>query len=207
MKKLNLLIALVIFCGCAITQKATVPVSEEGINFKKYETLSIKVEDKVKTEFSKSGTQTFKELLEVRLGSIVPYTKQGFFGEKMEKGLGFKLVEENGDLTISIVIPYFKPDNKALRIIVGFGAGKGGLQYVATFTDSTGKEIATLDGGQSYGDVVAMLPFGDMESTIYRGQDSTKMFMIIKSVEQIADFIRSGGKKYTEEDKATLGGK
>ncbi len=178
--------------GCAITTKAIVPSEKEPI-FKEIKTVKINIIDEVKTDYSRTGIEMFEDLLKQRIGTALPYSEMGAFGEKIYKGLNYKLVNENEDLLINITINYFKPDNKALRWVVGFGAGKGGLRYKATF-ESGGKVFAVLEGGKSYGDMGSMI--WDPDSTLFRGKDSTQILMVTHSVNEIVEFIRSNGQKY-----------
>jgi hypothetical protein len=184
MKKL-LLLAMVLgllVSGCAITTKSTI---KESFNFTQFKTVKLEVKDEVNTPYSKEGVEEFRSIMIAHLGKT-PVSVGKFGGIKVRQGLGYQVVTDNEDLSIKISILYFKPDNKALRIIVGWGSGKGGLKYVAEFS-SKGKVLAVLEGGKSYGDVNV---FGDTESTIYRGEESTRSFMIMHSVLDIGDFLR-----------------
>ena len=78
-------------------------------------------------------------------------------------------------------------------MLVGFGSGKGGLEYETTFACKD-EIIATLNGGKSYGDVGSMV--WEPDSTVYRGSESTQILMVSHSVNEIVEFIRSNGKKY-----------
>jgi len=187
MKKMIIVLAMVMLSGCVIGTNYTIPV-EGNINFKKFKTVKFVIEDKVSTEYSKTGLEMFRMMLSDKIGTDKPYRYKKFSGEAIRKGLGMQLVENDEDLTISIVVDYFKPDNKALRLIVGFGSGKGGIHYIATFT-SKERLIAILDGGKSYGDVVMV---GDTDSTIYRGSESTQILMVDWSVNEIVNFMREG---------------
>jgi hypothetical protein len=178
-----LMLAMVIgSVGCAITNKSTM---NEPCDFSQFKTVRLEVKDEVNTPYSKEGVEKFKSTMVAHLEKT-PLSAGKFGGVKVRPGLGYKVVNENEDLLIKISIPYFKPDNKALRITVGFGAGKGGLKYVAEFS-SNGNILGILEGGKSYGDVNI---FGDAESTMYRGGESTRSFMIIHSVMDIGDFLR-----------------
>ena len=177
MRKMALILALIFATGCAVTTHVTVPNQEVKLDFKKYKKIKVAIQDNVNTTFSISGMPVLEGLLQGRLKSI-----------------GYSVVNEDEDLGIDIQVVIFKPDNKALRMLVGFGSGKGALVYRANFKDHSGL-IATLDGGKSYGDVTAMLPFGDMETTVFRGEETTKMLMIQHSVDQIIDFIRADGER------------
>lgn len=198
MKKLITLVMvlglLMVLGGCAITTKAVVPSGQE-FNFRQIQTIKINIIDEVKTDYSRTGIEMLEGLLKQRIATALPYSERGAFGEKLHKGLDYKLVNENEDLLINVTINYFKPDNKALRMIVGFGSGKGGLQYTAAF-ENKGKIIATLDGGKSYGDMGSMV--WEPDSTVYRGKDSTQILMVTHSVNEIVEFIRSNGQKYRE---------
>lgn len=188
MKKIMLvMLAMVVLSGCVIGTNCTIPV-EGNINFKKFKTVKFVIEDMVSTEYSKTGLEMFSMILSDKIGTDKPYRYKKFSGEAIRKGLGMQLAENDEDLTISIVVDYFKPDNKALRLIVGFGSGKGGIHYIATFT-SKERLIATLDGGKSYGDVVEL---GDTDSTVYRGSESTQILMVDWSVNEIVNFMREG---------------
>jgi hypothetical protein len=185
MKKIAmvLMLAMVIgLLGCAITNKSTM---KEPCSFSQFKTVRLEVKDEVNTPYSKEGVEEFTSIMVAHLEKT-PVSAGKFGGVKIRQGLGYKVVNENEDLLIKISIPYFKPDNKALRMLVGWGSGKGGLKYVAEFS-SKGKILGILEGGKSYGDVNI---FGDAESTIYRGGESTRSFMIIHSVMDIGDFLR-----------------
>jgi len=173
--------------GCVIGTNCTIPV-EGDINFKEFKTVKFVIDDKVSTEYSKTGLEMFRMILSDKIGTDKPYRYKKFSGEAIRKGLGMQLAENDEDLTISIVVDYFKPDNKALRLTIGFGAGKGGIHYIATFT-SKERLIATLDGGKSYGDVAMV---GDTDSTVYRGSESTQILMVDWSANEIVDFMREG---------------
>jgi hypothetical protein len=193
MKKLILLamvLGLFTVSGCAITSNYT--LHDSNVNFTNFKTVQVKIVDKVNTDYSKEGIVEFESTLKAHLEKT-PLSVGRFGGMTIKKGLGYCVVNQDEDLLIQIDVIYFKPDNKALRIIVGMGSGKGGLKYVAKFS-SKGKPLATLEGGKSYGDVNI---FGDSESTIYRGGESTKSFMILHSVVEIGNFLR--GEMMTEK--------
>ncbi len=186
-----------ILAGCAITTKAVVTEGQE-VDFGQCQSVKIEITDNVKTAYSKSGIEMFEGLLKQRVGTVLPYSGKGAFGEKLYKGLGKTIVDKEEDLLIKISIPYFQPDNKALRMLVGFGSGKGGLEYEAAFVGKD-KILATLNGGKSYGDVGSMV--WEPDSTVYRGSDSTQILMVTHSVNEIVEFIRSNGKKFQGDQK------
>ncbi len=195
MKKI-LMLAMVLLSGCAITTNYTI---KEPCNFtQQFKTVRLEVKDEVNTPYSKAGVEEFKSILTAHLGKT-PVSVGKFGGLKVRQGLGYQVVTENEDLLIKVSIVYFQPDNKALRIIVGWGSGKGGLKYVAEFS-SKGKILATSEGGKSYGDVNV---FGDTESTIYRGEDSTRSFMIMHSVLDIGDFLRGENRESEQTPQVT----
>lgn len=188
MKKLLLLTLMLglLGSGCAIGRSVNLPTGD--VNFSSFKTVSISIEDKVQTEYSKSGIEMLREILSDKIGTAKPYRFKKFSSEAIRKGLNIKLVTQDEDLSINIVVDYFKPDNKALRMIVGFGSGKGGIHYIATFS-TKGKVIAVLDGGKSYGDALIV---GDTDATIYRGKESTQILMVDYSANEIVEFMREG---------------
>jgi hypothetical protein len=189
MKKMMVVMAVVIglvVSGCAIGRSVNLPAGD--VNFSPFKTVSISIEDKVLTEYSKSGTEMLRGILLDKVCTSKPYRFKKFSSEAIRKGLNLKLLEKDAELSISIVIDYFKPDNKALRLLVGFGSGKGGIHYVATFS-ANGQVIAVLDGGKSYGDALMV---GDTDSTVYRGAESTQILMVDYSANEIVEFMREG---------------
>jgi hypothetical protein len=53
-------------------------------------------------------------------------------------------------LALRVDVQDFNPGNAALRITVGFGAGRGSLIYVAEYADPDGQIVAKMDGQERF---------------------------------------------------------
>ncbi|MDT4291210.1 DUF4410 domain-containing protein [Methylomonas sp. MO1] len=62
---------------------------------------------------------------------------------------GFNLVTEDNATHLEVAISDFDPGNAALRLTVGFGAGRGSLVYNAKYTKS-GKVLVDYDGAERF---------------------------------------------------------
>ncbi len=86
-------------------------------------------------------------------------------------------------------IQQFDPGNRALRTVVGFGAGRAVLKYTARFEDSHGKLLAELDGGKAYHGLEVV------DNPTFKSDESTRMGLISYSVSQIGEFLDNNGKQ------------
>jgi hypothetical protein len=167
--------------GCAVkTNLMSTDLDTDRIDFKIYKNIKIIFVDGVNTEFSQTGIPIFEVSLKTKL-----------------KALGYSVVENNEDLVLMVEIIKFHPDNKAMRVLIAFGSGRGLLVYKAKFLDPQKGCIATLSGGKSYGDVTAtlgdgLLIGGDSEFSLWKSHATIQALMIHHSVEQIGNFIKLG---------------
>lgn len=53
-------------------------------------------------------------------------------------------------LSLNVNVSEFNPGNAALRLTVGFGAGRGSLIYSAEYTNTEGKVLARMDGQERF---------------------------------------------------------
>ena len=53
-------------------------------------------------------------------------------------------------LNLNVIVTAFNPGNAALRMTVGFGAGRGSLLYQANYSGEDGKILAKLDGEERF---------------------------------------------------------
>jgi hypothetical protein len=53
-------------------------------------------------------------------------------------------------INLNVLVTAFTPGNAALRVLVGFGAGRGSLLYTAEYTDQAGQTIAKMDGQERF---------------------------------------------------------
>jgi len=65
---------------------------------------------------------------------------------------GFELIDTTGgdNINLNVNVNEFSPGNAALRITVGFGAGRGSLIYTAEYTDPRGQVLAKMDGQERF---------------------------------------------------------
>jgi len=170
LKKLGILLFAIIFFSACVTPKVSKP-TEEAIDFKQYKKVKLIVNDDVKTQYSTEGMPMFEGLLKGKLQS-----------------LGHLMTDQEEDMLLEIRVTGFKPGSATARTLVGFGAGKAVLTYVADFKDRSGKLFATLDGGKSYhGMEIA-------DNPLYKTGEEIRMGMIQLSVIQIGEFIKNNGR-------------
>jgi len=170
LKKLGILLFSIIFLSACVTSKTSKP-TEEAIDFKQYKKVKLIVTDDVKTPYSIEGMPMFEGLLKGKLQS-----------------LGYLMTDQAEDMLLEIRVTGFKPGSATMRLLVGFGAGRAVLTYIADFKDRSGKLLATLDGGKSYhGMEIA-------DNPLYKTEEEIRMGMIQLSVIQIAEFIKNNGR-------------
>ena len=64
---------------------------------------------------------------------------------------GFELDKEaDKKINLNVLVTNFTPGNQALRLTVGFGAGRGSLLYTAAYTNQDGKTLAKMDGEERF---------------------------------------------------------
>ena len=64
---------------------------------------------------------------------------------------GFDLTDsKDKNINLNVVVSEFYPGNAALRLTVGFGAGRGSLIYTAEYTDPKGILLAKMDGQERF---------------------------------------------------------
>jgi len=170
LKKLVILIFSVVILFSCVTPKITKP-PEEPIDFKQYKKVKLVVFDEVKTPYSIEGMPMFEGLLKGKLQS-----------------LGYSMVEQDEDMLLEIKVTDFKPGSATMRFLVGFGAGRAVLIYIASFKDRSGKLLTTLDGGKSYHGAEIT------DNPLYKTEEEIRMGMIQISVIQIGEFIKKNGR-------------
>ena len=97
---------------------------------------------------------------------------------------------EGEDLRIEVKLKEFDPGSKALRLLIGFGAGRAVLNFHASFRDKSGSLIKELEGGRSYTGMELEM-FTDLkENPVFKTDDDINMWMIRESVAQIEQFVK-----------------
>lgn len=156
--------------GCVTPQIKTSPPA--AVAFHQFHQVRLILTDSVNTPFSKEGLPMFEGLLRGRLQSF-----------------GYTIVEADPELIMEVNIQQFDPGNRALRTVVGFGAGRAVLKYTARFEDASGKLRAELDGGKAYHGLEVV------DNPTFKSDESTRMGLISYSVSQIGEFLESNGKQ------------
>lgn len=62
---------------------------------------------------------------------------------------GFNVVNDENAIHLDVAISAFDPGNAALRLTIGFGAGRGSLLYNAKYTKN-GKVLVDYDGAERF---------------------------------------------------------
>lgn len=154
--------------GCVTPQVTTPPPA--GADFHQFHKARLVLTDSVNTAYSKEGLPMFEGLLKGRLQS-----------------LGYSLVETDPELTVEVTVRQFDPGDRALRTLIGFGAGRAVLKYTARFKDPSGKLLAELAGGKAYHGLEVV------DNPTLKSDESTRMGLISYSVSQIGDFLEAKG--------------
>ena len=150
--------------GCA-TPQVTTPV-RAAVDIHQFNTATLVVVDGVNTPFSREGLPMFEGLLKGRMQSA-----------------GYTMVDSNAQMVLEITVNEFTPGDRALRLTVGFGAGRALLKYTARFEDSRGNLLAEMNGGKEFhgGEFV--------DNPTFKSDESIRMGLISYSVSQIGAFI------------------
>lgn len=161
------------FLAACVTPQATVaPASSAALRAPRSVTFVIRTTEQ--TEFgsdqgyNERAISLFKALLSERL-----------------KALGYELREPGSpaELQLDIQVTAVKAGSQAARLLVGFGAGRSLLTFVAGFSDAQGREIARMSGGDS--NTGTAHPFqSNLDMATYAASES---------VDQIEKFMLTGG--------------
>jgi Domain of unknown function (DUF4410) len=172
MKKIVLVILatlVVVLPGC-VTPQVITPVPAT-VDLRQFKDVTPVVVDGVNTPFSREGLPMFEGLLKGRLQSA-----------------GYTLVDSNAEMVVEVTVHEFSPGDRALRMTVGFGAGRALLKYTAQFKDAHGHLLAQLEGGKAYQGAELV------DNPTFKSDESTRMGLISYSVSQIGEFIQSNGR-------------
>lgn len=164
MKKVLVLLLMAALMGCGGT-KTLLLTGEERIDFKRYKTVCLRVADEVKNDYSGGAIPLLDGMLQAEMLSM-----------------GFKLANEDADLRVDVAITRAKPGNKALRLIVGFGAGMARIDYRAQFQDRNNTLLSEFSGWE-----------GDTwKEQIHWDSDRLRLEIIRVAVSKIARFVKEG---------------
>lgn len=104
------------------------------------------------------------------------------------QALGYTLVETDPEMVMNVRVHRFDEGDRALRTLVGFGAGRAVLRFTADFQTPSGELIAELEGGKAYHGMELT------DNPTFKSDESTRMGLISYSVSQIAGFIQNNGR-------------
>ncbi len=159
-----------VITGC-VSPHTTKPPAQ-GVDLRSFNTARIIVTDAVNSDYSRAGLPMFRGLLEARL-----------------ELLGYRLVETNAQVVVAVKVRQFEPGSRAMRLLVGFGAGEAVLKYTATFLNESGKVLAELEGGKAYHGMELV------DNASLKSNEAIRTDMLAYSVDQITEFIQSNGAK------------
>ena len=165
-----LVVTATVLPGC-VTQQAT-KLPNTGVDLHRFHKVKLVVTDSANNAYAKEGVPMFEGLLKGRLQS-----------------LGYTLVEADPEMVVSVTVSRFDPGDRALRTLIGFGAGRAILTYTAQFQDPTGKLLAELEGGKAYHGLELV------DNPTFKSDESTRMGLIAYSVSQIGEFIQTNGRE------------
>jgi hypothetical protein len=164
-----LALATTLLAGC-ISPRVTKP-PQTATELRGFQRTKLVVTDAVNTAYSREGTPIFEGLLKGRL-----------------QALGCTIVETNPAVVLSVRIREFDEGDRALRTLVGFGAGRAVLKFTADFLQPSGELLAKLEGGKMYHGLELT------DNPTLKSDESTRMGLISYSVSQIAKFIEENGR-------------
>ncbi|MFM7103653.1 MAG: DUF4410 domain-containing protein [Verrucomicrobiota bacterium] len=158
----------VLVAGC-VSPRTTQPPAA-GVDFRQYPKVTLVVSDAVNTPYSKAGLPLFEGLLRGRL-----------------EAMGYLVTPTDGSLNLTIRVVEFSPGDRALRALVGFGAGRAVFKYTARFEEASGRFLAELEGGKSYHGMEVV------DNPTFKSDEATRMGLVSYSVSQIGRFIENHG--------------
>ena len=90
-------------------------------------------------------------------------------------------------LKLEVDVQRFDPGNEALRLIVGFGAGRGSLLYTARFLDHEGQVLAAMDGQERFtgGELHLIMEYGEMSPL--QGAEGVRTILVQEAAKHIAE--------------------
>lgn len=167
---------ILVCAGCVllvtscVTPRVVVPPPAE-ISSESHRSVKVVVTDSVNTSYSRDGRAILERLVKARL-----------------QDLGHPVAEIDPQMILEVDVRAFDPGVRILRMLVGYGAGRAGLAFIARINDPSGRLVAALEGGATYSGMTG----GDIHR---RGDDSIRMEMIYSAVEQLGTFIQDMGRR------------
>lgn len=104
---------------------------------------SVKTESDLERNTSETGYHTYT-LRNASSSSAVDPQVGSIFTEELNARLQQYGYEQGNEVIVSYDIKAYDPGNRALRMFVGFGAGKGTMEIVTSLTDKNGKILGSV---------------------------------------------------------------
>jgi hypothetical protein len=128
MKRILLMLAVALLAGCSASNIITLPTDN-----------LIKISNKV--SITVSGREIDANVLDQLTREIK--------GQLVIAGFDIDKESDNR-VCLNVNVTEFNPGNAALRMTIGFGAGRGSLVYTAEYTNKTGQTLAKMDGEERF---------------------------------------------------------
>ncbi|HEY2987267.1 MAG TPA: DUF4410 domain-containing protein [Candidatus Binatia bacterium] len=109
---------------------------------------------------------------------------------------GFDLEKETDKkLYLNVAVTAFSPGNAALRLTVGFGAGRGSLLYTAEYTNQAGQTLAKMEGQERFtgAEIGFELNYGAF--TTMGGEDTATEVLVKEAGKHIIELALKGESK------------
>jgi hypothetical protein len=101
---------------------------------------------------------------------------------------GFDIDKETDkNINLNVFVTDFTPGNAALRLTLGFGAGRGSLLYTAEYKDQGGKILAKMDGQERFtgGEVSFNQHYGG--ATTLGGEETATEVLVKEAAKHIVE--------------------
>lgn len=119
----------------------------------------------------------------------------------------FEVVDSANDcINLDVDVHTFTPGNQALRILIGFGAGRGSLIYTAKYMDIEGNILASLKGYERFtgGEVHFNTEYGQMATL--KGAEKVQKVLVQEAAKHIVQLGLNNMADLTGEKEATATG-
>ena len=118
---------------------------------------------------------------------------------------GFDLAQPTGKkINLNVVVTDFTPGNAALRLTVGFGAGRGSLIYTAEYTNQEGSILAKMDGQERFtgGEVSFNNHYGG--ATTLGGHETATKVLVKEAAKHIVELTAAKQQEPIRKDQETI---
>jgi len=101
---------------------------------------------------------------------------------------GFDIVTPSDrKIALNVNVSHFTPGNNALRLTVGYGAGRGSLLYTAAYVDIDGKVLASMDGQERFTGLEYGFNTSYGTTTTLGGEDTVRTVLVKEAGRHIVE--------------------